>query len=121
MDRNEIETEVRNMIGRNPKRGLFEHVMAFMLRENGHNVDVHCPDCKALLVVDPFPGNNGYNVSCECGTCSGAFVGQPLPQILRSQNQCSSRLTFIAMDMQNANFHRFGCDHIGSENRNEPQ
>ena len=75
MDRHAIETEVRSVIGRNPTRGQFEHMMAFMLHENGYNVDVHCPDCKALLVVDPYPGNNGYNVSCECGRCSGTLRG----------------------------------------------
>ena len=75
MDRNAIDREVHNMIGINPKRGLYENLLAFMLRSNGHVVDVDCPDCRSLLVVDAVPENNGYNVTCECGRCSGPFRG----------------------------------------------
>jgi len=75
MDRDEIEQEVKRILHGVRKRGLQEHMMAYMLHANDHVVDVHCPDCKSLLVVEPFPANNGYNVYCECGKCSGAFKG----------------------------------------------
>jgi hypothetical protein len=75
VDRDQIEREVQNIVGGNRKHGLYEHVLAFMLHTNNLVVDVHCPDCKTLLVVTPFPENNGYNVVCSCGTCSGSFRG----------------------------------------------
>ena len=76
MDRDEIAKEVNHLHqGSEYKIGLLEHLMAYMLHANHHVVDVHCPDCKALLVVVPFPANNGYSVTCSCGRCSGAFRG----------------------------------------------
>lgn len=75
MDRVEIDREAKRLMNGMQIRGLLEHVTAYLLFTNGHLVDVHCPDCKSMLIVDPFPANNGYNVTCECGTCSGAFKG----------------------------------------------
>lgn len=75
MNRVEIKREARRMIHGMQKRGLIEHVTAYLLFTNGHAVDIHCPDCKSVLVVEPFPTDNGYTVRCECGTCSGAFKG----------------------------------------------
>ena len=75
IEQDEIDREVDRILDGNEKRGLREHMLAYIQFTNGHTVDAHCPDCKSLLTVKPFPSNNGHTVTCECGTCSGSFRG----------------------------------------------
>lgn len=73
--RAEIEREADRLVAGRQKRGLREHILAWLLYTAGLPVDVRCPRCDDTLTVTPFANADGETIQCKCGLCTGSMRG----------------------------------------------